>query len=265
MMTGLFDPPPDLVGTPTPYLVQLVATVVPAVGLLALFGYAVRERRRTGPMLVALLLGGMLCSFNEPFVDVLGNVYLREQGTVVAFHALGRAVPLWAVFFTGLFWGGQVYVFHRLLRSVPTPKRYWQVQGGIFFGACLLELPSTAFGLYDYYGDQPFNPTGYPLGWMVVYQSGPIAAAILHRRPDLFAGRKIVLAALLVPCMEIGFMMFTGIPVLFALHSGQGLLVSTLGAIGSAAIATYVVVQVGTAMVGTGPVAAFREREKVSA
>ena len=68
-MTGLFDPPPDLVGTPTPYLVQLVATVVPAVGLLALFGYAVRERRRTGPMLVALLLGGMLCSFNEPFVD----------------------------------------------------------------------------------------------------------------------------------------------------------------------------------------------------
>jgi hypothetical protein len=252
-----FDPPPELVNAPAPPAVALVATIVPAVCLLALLAYAVRERRRSGPMLVALLAGGTLCAVNEPIVDVLGKVHLRERDGVIAFHELGRAVPLWALFFTGLFWGGQVYLFYRLLNSNPSPKRYWQVYGGVFFSAIVLELPSTAFGLYDYFGNQPFNPTGYPLWWMFVYQSGIVVAALICRRPDLFTGPRIVLAVIAVPTGELGFMMFSGGPIFLALHSGAGIWVTTLAAVASACIAGFVVVQVGTYLVGRGPLQAF--------
>jgi hypothetical protein len=254
---GGFDPPPELVDAAAPAVVALVATIVPAVCLLALLAYAFRERRRSGPMLVALLAGGTLCAVNEPIIDVLGKVYLRERDGVIAFHELGRAVPLWALFFTGLFWGGQVYLFYRLIRSDPTPKRYWQVYGGVFLSAIVLELPSTAFGLYDYFGNQPFNPTGYPLWWIFVYQSGICVAALICRRPDLFAGRRIVLAVIAVPTGELGFMMFSGAPIFLALQSGAGLWVTTLAAVASACIAGFAVIQVGTYLVGQGPLQAF--------
>lgn len=257
-----FDPPAHLVTEPPPQWVEIAATVFPALGLGLLLGYAVRERGRSGPVLAALLAGGTLCIFNEAFIDVLGKVYLREQDTTVAFHMLGRALPLWAVFFCGLFWGGQVYVFYRLLQSNPTPRRYWQVSGAVFFGAILLELPSTAFNLYDYYGHQPLNPTGYPLWWMFVYQSGPVASAILYKRPDLFAGPRLVLAALLVPAMEIGFLMFTGMPTIFALQANSSLWVTTSAACASGALAALVVINVGKAMVGAGPLEAFAGTER---
>jgi hypothetical protein len=252
-----FDPPRELLDAAAPPVVALIATIVPAVCLVALLVYAWRERNRSGPMLVALLAGGTLCAVNEPIVDVLGKVWLRERDGVIAFHELGRAVPLWALFFTGLFWGGQVYLFYRLIRSDPTPKRYWQVYGGVFLSAVILELPSTAFGLYDYFGNQPFNPTGYPLWWMFVYQSGICVAAVICRRPDLFAGPRLLLAVIAVPAGELGFMFFAGGPIFLALHSGGGLWVTTIAAVVSACIAGFVVIQVGTQLVGQGPLQAF--------
>ncbi len=259
--THSFDPPAELVGARGPTAVEWIATIGPIVALVGLCVYAFRERRRTGGILVLTLVGGSLCTFVEPFVDNLGKVWLRQENAEILFTWLGRPMPVWVLPFTALYWGGQVYLFYRLFQSRPTAKRFWSVYGVVLMSACLLEVPSTSLGLYDYFGNQPLNPTGYPLYWPFIYQSGVLVAALLHACPELFQGWKALRLVLLIPMAEIGFLTMTGLPIFIALHTEVSTGVATIAAFASIFMVITIVSEVGRRVVGQGPVEAFRQAD----
>src|SRR5262249_48975759 len=148
------------------------------------------ERDRS-PVFLACLIGGGLCTILEPFWDVLGLVYFRERGAPVLFSVAGRGMPLWVYLAYHVYAGLSAYWFYRLFAGGPTMTRFWSVLGAVFGLNLLIEIPITALSVYDYYGPQPFNLTGFPLWWLFTNVGGGIVSgAVLARGGSLFAGRR---------------------------------------------------------------------------
>jgi hypothetical protein len=240
--------PPELRAVPVRDIVHWGATIAPSLALLVAVGFGIREWRRTGqPLLLAVLIGGALCTLIEPVVDAVGQVYLREHNATLVFTLAGRGMPIWVPPFWAVFGGLQTYLFCNLLRSKPDTRRYWKVVLTVFSIALFLEVPSTALGLYEYFGHQPFNPTGMPLWWLFTYLGGLGAAALIVGHPEIFRGPRVFLAVPLVPSAIAGWMAATGWPTFLALQSGAGLAVTY-----PAAVVTAVLSGLGVAMVARG-------------
>jgi hypothetical protein len=229
--------PPELRLVPVRTAVHWGATIVPAIVLLVAVAFGIREWRRTGrPLLLVVLAGGALCTLIEPVIDAVGQVYLREANATIVYRLAGRGMPIWVPPFWAVFAGLQTYLFCNLLRSRPDRRRYWTVVLTVFSIALVLELPSTALGLYEYFGHQPFNPTGMPLWWLFTYLGGLGAAALIVGRPELFSGPRILLAVPLVPSAIAAWMAATGWPTFLALQSGAGLFVTYPAAVMTAGL-----------------------------
>ncbi len=240
--------PSGLRAVPVRSVVHWGATIAPSLVLLVAVGFGVREWRRTRqPLLLAVLIGGALCTLIEPVVDAVGQVYLREHNATLVFTLAGRGMPIWVPPFWAVFGGLQTYLFCNLLRSKPDARRYWRVVGTVFSIALLLEIPSTALGLYEYFGRQPFNPTGMPLWWLFTYLGGLGAAALIVGNPEIFRGARVFLAVPLVPSAIGAWMVATGWPTFLALQSGAGMAVTYPAAVLTAGLSVL-----GVAVVARG-------------
>jgi hypothetical protein len=146
-----------------------------------------RLARKRDPLFAYCLIGGLLAASFEPIVDVLGLVYMKEQGAVHTFTIAGRTMPLYICFVYTWYVGGIGYIAYRLFERGVTRKQLfaiWAVVCGIDIA---LELPGILVHTYLYYGKQPWSIGGYPLWWGFVNPVMPMAAgAILYKiKPHL--------------------------------------------------------------------------------
>lgn len=253
--------PPELRDEPVRAAIHWGATIAPSVVLLVAVIVGIRQWRRTGqPLLLAVLIGGGLCTLIEPVVDAVGQVYLRERGATLVFSLAGRGMPIWVPPFWAVFGGLQTYLFCNLLRTRPDRRRYWRVVVTVFSIAVALEVPSTALGLYEYFGHQPFNPTGMPLWWLFTYLGGLAAAALIVGQPQWFRGLRVFLIVPLIPSAIGAWMAATGWPTFLALQSGAGLAVTYPAAVITAGLSTL-----GVALVAKGFATAEPSTDRVGA
>lgn len=160
--------------------------------------------RGRGPVLLYCLVGGLLAATFEPLVDVLGLVYLREQGALGTFTVLDRTMPLYIVFVYPWFVGGLGYLAYKLFARGVTMRdlfALWALDFGINMA---LETPGILAHTYGYYGHQPFNFWGFPLWWGFVNPVMPmLAGALIYRlRPYLDNAWKLLAVIPLIPMAD---------------------------------------------------------------
>lgn len=216
-----------------PQTPQLVFTVLwgSVFLLLALYaGYRLVVKR--DPLFAVLLLGGAICYFAEPMVDVLGLLWHPTIGQWVAVDTF-RACPLWGLFVYAICFGGLPYfMLVDFRRAGFTARRAWTWIGVFWVVDVLVEIPILGSGLYDYYGDPPMEVAGLPLYWLFMNIAGPLeTAVILLLAGSYFRGWKTLLVAALPVSLDVAGSSVVGWPVFSALHAQAGVGVKYLAAL----------------------------------
>lgn len=177
-------------------------------------------RNRGSPIGVLFLLGGALTALNEPIVDELGKCWWPADNEWVLIRAFGVAVPMFAVPVYAWFMGGQAFLSYQIYRKgVSTRGLFWMYFAGVIVNN-LLEEPAMYFGLYSYYGEQPFVLSRLPLWWPCVNALMPMvmAAGVLRFEHALPGLRKLLIIPM---CWMLGAATngLVGAPTWVALHT----------------------------------------------
>jgi hypothetical protein len=245
------SPPLDRVADP---MWQWVVFAVAAFAFLAVAGYGVLEWRRRGtPLLLLALIGGAIATLGEPFWDLVTRLYMYERGAYILFTIGGRGIQLWAPLGYGVYIGSTVYAFYRLTMDPRTTRRrFWCACGLVMCLNLAIELPATRMSLYEYYGPQAFNLTGFPLYWLVSnLPAAAVSGVLLGRVPELIRGWRVLGVVILVPSFFIAGEFFVQWPAFAAVGaSGSGYLLSYAGALVTVAIGMSVLCALANLSVG---------------
>ena len=247
MRTLPFEAPPPPVTMVMPQTPQLVFTVLwgSVFLLLALYaGYRLVVRR--DPLFALLLLGGAICYFAEPMVDVLGLLWHPTIGQWVAVDTF-RACPLWGLFVYAICFGGLPYfMLVDFRRAGFTARRAWTWIGVFWIVDVLVEIPILHSGLYVYYGDAPMDVLGLPLYWLFMNIAGPLETAVILLLTSSWGdgaflrGWRILLVAALPVSLDAAGSSLVGWPVFSALHAQAGTGMKYLAAVVTVALGVAV-------------------------
>ncbi len=157
-----------------------------------------------GPLLLYCIIGGALAASFEPVVDVLGMVYLKEQGALGTFTILDRTMPLYICFVYPWYVGGLGYLAYKLFKRGVTMRDLFLLWAVDCIIDIFLESPGILAGTYLYYGHQPFNIWGFPLWWGFVNPVMPMVAGalIFHLRPHLDRPWKLPVVIACIPMAD---------------------------------------------------------------
>ena len=157
-----------------------------------------------GPLLLYCIIGGAFAATMEPIVDVLGLVYLKENGALGTFTILDRTMPLYICFVYPWYVGGLGYLAYKLFQRGVTMKNLFALCALDCVVDILLETPGIIAGTYLYYGHQPLNLWGFPLWWGFVNPVMPMLAGALiyHLRPRLDTWWKLPAVIACIPMAD---------------------------------------------------------------
>jgi hypothetical protein len=181
---------------------------------------------RRGNLLGALMVpAGCLAVVQEPFVDVLGKIFLADNTGLIAVDTI-RRIPLSVLLVYGPFFGFLPYLWCRAFQRGCTRRTFWRFVAAQFVIDAAIEIVVIAHDQWFYYGDQAFVVAGFPLYWTTINTSGCclVSAAVYFGHGWLQRGWR-QFAVLPIPPMLIGgSSMATGLPLFSALYSpwGQG-------------------------------------------
>lgn len=145
---------------------EIAFTIFGAVPLVVLLVLAIRQMRAgEAPLLLFCMAGGLCASLFEPFVDVMGLVYLTEHGAHGTFTLLGRTMPLFVPIMYPWYIGGLAYLTCRRFEAGIGARGVFGLFGAFVLVNFALEAPGLLTDVYTYYGRQPFNVWGHPLWW----------------------------------------------------------------------------------------------------
>ncbi len=195
-LSNFTQPPVDMV---CPHTAQLVITAILGVLSVAVAVFSIVEWRRTGqPTMLATSIGGLLASFNEPIMDIVGRVWFADGGQQwTAFQTFGRPVAVWVPMAYFVFFGAFPYLMARYFQIRGAgPRQYWAAVAVPVVLNTALEVPLLQRGVYVYYGNQPFAVLGFPVFWTVINTLGVVLTCtlILVYRRYLTGARVWVLA-----------------------------------------------------------------------
>lgn len=221
----------------TPHGPQVAITSVLAVVVAGfLVAGIVLAARRREPNLLLVLVGGYVCSLNEPLIDMLCHCFFPSDGWTVH-RIFDRSIPLWVALAYVVFYGGLSFLIAAAFRAGVSRRTLWV--GMTAWGAMnlLLEIPLLKSGLYVYYGYQPFSVGGFPLGQMVFNVAGSLLCAVVLVRLDWFFRGARALLLVLVPPTTFVTSWLLGMPYFLLLGGGASSVVAASGDIASVLLA----------------------------
>jgi hypothetical protein len=172
-----------------PETAELVFTIFGAVPLVILLAIAIRHiATGRGPLLLFCMIGGGFASLFEPFVDVMGLVYLTEEGSIGTFEFLGRTMPLFVPLMYPWYIGGLAYLTCRQFEKGISTRGVFGIFGAFVLVNYGLEFPGLLTDVYTYYGKQPFDLWGHPLWWGAANAFTALAAGAMVYAVKRFLG-----------------------------------------------------------------------------
>ena len=228
---------------------QTVLTIATGLIAVAVLYYAITLSRRRGDLLaVYIFIGSGLAVFYEPLGDMLAQVYYPERGQWTWITAFGHGIPV----FIGLlyFWYmslGALWLLGKS-RTGVSAKQWWTSWTGYLLFAVVLEM-AAAKGLasdtgapWVYYGDQPFMILDVP--FFTPWTYGPsidtaVAVGAITAARLLPRGRQWLVLPM-VPLFMLAGHLMSAFPSVLALHSTDNVVLSHLGALGTAAAALLI-------------------------
>jgi hypothetical protein len=187
-----------------PKTAETIFNIFIFIPLALMLMFAVREiRKNNNPVLLYCILGGALAATLEPIVDVLGQVYLRENNALGTFTVLDRTMPLYICFVYPWYVGGLGYFGYRLFQNGVTTKGLFQLWALDCIVDVCLESPGILMHTYGYYGQQPLNPWGFPLWWGFVNPVMPmVAGALIYAVRPRLSGFRLLAIIPLIPMAD---------------------------------------------------------------
>jgi hypothetical protein len=228
---------------------QTVLTILSGLIAAAVLWYAIAVSKRRGDLLaVYIFLGSGLAVFYEPLGDLLAQVYYSERGQWTWISAFGHGIPV----FIGLlyFWYmslGALWLLGKS-RTGVTAKQWWTAWSGYLVFAIVLEfvaakgLANGKVAPWIYYGDQPFVVLNVP--FFTPWTYGPsidtaVAVGAITAARLLPSGRQWLVLPM-VPLFMLAGHLMSAFPSVLALHSTHNVVLSHLGALGTAAAALLI-------------------------
>lgn len=221
-------PPADAV---MPALAQDVMIGLTGAGSLIVLLLSLREMRRRGDLVpLYILLGAALAIFYEPIGDMLGMAYYPAVGQIAWIDTFGRKTPLFIALVYFCYFPPFILFFLRALDEGISTARWWRLWATTVLATFLFEPVPVHFGLWLYYGTQPFVLFDFPLYWAFVNATFVFGTAVgTHFVLQRFGGRG---NWLIVPMMPLFLLFFHGapcLPVATALHTTDKLLLTSIG------------------------------------
>jgi hypothetical protein len=188
-----------------------------------LLWWAASPQRRRDPALLYLLAGGAIAGCLEPFLDNVVLFWYPPHQHLVAFHAIGRTVPLFVPIGYAWFCGSLLYLVARIFQRGVRERDVWALLGAVAVIDFVAIGLTSWLGIAGFYGSPPFDIGGYPLWWAAfdgtdVILGGAIVYYLLPRLP----GRSR-LWLLLAPPFALGIATgAVGWPITTALNTPFG-------------------------------------------
>jgi len=241
------DEPPW--GMTTPATPQTIITVVLGIVVGGFVIAALFDWRRIGrPTFLIMIVGGYLCSFNEPLIDFLCHCYFPADGWI-GHTVFNRAIPVWVILAYVVFYGALTYVLSVAFQKGITRRTLW-ISIGIWGALNLaMEIPLLGSGLYLYYGDQPFLVGGFPISQLVFNALGSLLGAVVITRLAWFFTGSRQLLLLGVPFVTFMSSWVLGMPFFLILgtDASHGLrMVAAAVSMALGLIAIDVLIRIGT-------------------
>lgn len=184
------------------------------------------ESRRRGHALAWLaLLGGGIASLEEAWIDHLIQLWYPLNSPLIAFTAMGTPQPLYLHLIYPGFIGLGAYTIYLGLKRYPDGRLLWPTFWAIVVMDFAFEASATWFGIFYYYGEQPFQmfDNGWPAWVAPINAAGPLLAGWLMIRLEPFLqGYRRPLFALLPPIAYTAVYGAAGWPTATLMNSGVG-------------------------------------------
>lgn len=191
---------------------------VGAVFFAASAAWAAYESRRLSTAIPILaLIGGVVAALEEPWINTMIQLWYPRDSPLIVFTAMEHAQPLYVFLVYPGFVGLGAYVVYRSLVKHPDGRHLWRFFVGIVVMDLAFEFPTTAAGVFYYYGNQPMQLVGdgWPFWVGPVNSAGPILAGWLMYRlvPILTGARRAIVVVALPPLAYAGVYGAAGWPV----------------------------------------------------
>lgn len=210
-------PPGDL---SAPHGLSMAFTVICVTFWVLAFGWVARLAGRGDSLGVFFLFGGLVMGLLEPGLDYLGLLWFAPDNVAIAVNLFGRHIPLYVVLGYSFFFGLQAYVSYRAILLGKGKKFFLYAVAISWLFDMALQVTGAQFGLYNYYGHQPYLFFGAPAWWYSIDATFQLAAGLLlfllrHRLVGW--GRLLVIPIL--PSVYSGLNGAFGWPVFASLNS----------------------------------------------
>jgi hypothetical protein len=261
-------PAPELAGyviptTPFPpvggamdYQLQVIFNIGLWIAVAVFTALALRQVRSTrSPLPLLVLVGGGLCMYIEPIVDILGLCWFWPEGQFVLFEAFGRPIPNWMLPTYIFYVGGQALYTAQRMEKGETMAGVFKLYATYMAVNVVLEMPPLYMGLYTYYGAQPLKLGLFPLWWVFTNAAMPmVLGALIYTLRPYLTGWKVLLV---VPLMPMGDALTNGAiawPTWIALNSTDNPIWTNAAALLSGVFGLIVIWVLGIAVASDSPV-----------
>lgn len=253
---------------------QTVFTVILGCLVAAVAVYGVVEAVRTKrPLVLVLLPTGALISIFEPITDIVGHLYIFEDGAHNAFTLAGRGMPWWVVLGHTLAWTLAGWLGCYVVSRGYSPRAVVVLGLVGVAGNILIELPVTKSGLESYFDSHPLMAFGtFPISWSFSNMcAGIVGGAAIGAAWDWLRGWRILAIVPLLPGAVIGGIWFAAWPMFVTMNqdyltTSPSLWLTTPAALLTIVLATTYTVVAGKVLCNLpGPAAARLARSAAQA
>ncbi|MFT7529891.1 MAG: hypothetical protein ACI9FD_000894 [Gammaproteobacteria bacterium] len=159
---------------------QLWLTIAFGIAALVSWIYGARvaqKEKALWPLLV--VAGGSLAVLGEAPVDILGLAYWTENGQWTLYEAFGRRIPFITLgAYTAFFGGVALFTLRQFEQGATAKTLYWSFISWMVMEWCWEPIP-IHYGVWSYYGAQPFRFLDFPMWWPPVNTIGAFSSALL--------------------------------------------------------------------------------------
>jgi hypothetical protein len=169
-------PPADL---SAPHLWSTAFTVICVTFWVLALVWVVRLAARGDKLGLLFLVGGLCMGLLEPYLDYLGLLWFASDNVAVTVNLFARHIPLYVVLGYSFFFGLQAYVVYRAILLGKGARFFVYAYALSWVFDAALQVTGAQFGLYKYYGQQPFLFFGAPAWWYTIDAALQLTAGLV--------------------------------------------------------------------------------------